>query len=233
MMSVPENELTQQPQQPPAPVGLSMADVEARLAARDQNLLNTVSEVLANAFEQFMPNRQQREQEVQQGRDARPASVTKEDFEHDPVAAMEKFTNAKMQGLAHAIAQQPPQDPAARLALIELRKREFYEQLPPEDHVFIPFFEKYILDLSPGNLIDPRGLDQAWRVNKSYATDYINQKEQERIYRMEQAQLAQSGGQPRPRVRARLDPLEQGHAQRMGVTPEDYVDYSAPQIIDI
>lgn len=230
-MSVPENELT--PPAQPVPTGLSMADVEARLAQRDQNLLNTVSEVLASAFEQYMPSQQQRQQEVQAGERQRPPGVTKEEFEADPVGTMERFTNAKMAGLANAIAQQPPADPAARLALIELRKREFYEALPQEDHVFIPFFEKYILDLSPQQLIDSRGLDAAWRINKSYATDYINYKEQERVYRMEQAQLAQSGGQPRPRMRARLDPTEQGHAMRMGVSPEDYVDYSAPQIIDI
>ena len=162
-----------------------MAELDKRLAARDQAILQGMQQMLETVV-----GRQEPKKVVEE-----PVLPSSQDFFNDPSAAMQKFYEAKVAPLIAERAKPTESDDTAINASIEVEKMKLKERYGPEEYnKYSAFFEQVLQKVDKRVVTQPLGMDAVWRLAKSYGEDAINAEEKKRQERNTKTNLEVGGG---------------------------------------
>lgn len=200
-----------------------ISEIDAKIAARDQALLETIKAMLQPPKEQPKPVEQP------------PAEVSSEDFWRDPNAALNKFFAAKVEPALKASRAAETEDTSGLEALVATRKMELKDAVGDEDwKKYGRFFEQISTKTDPKVLKEALGMDAVWRLAKSYGDDAIHKEEETRHARNTDASLQVGGGGPKiVEQKVTLNEDEAKAAEAMGMSPELYKKYSKVEEVEI
>ena len=202
-----------------------IAELDAKITARDQALLERIKTMLAPPKEQPKPKEEaQLEHEV-----------TSEEFWRDPSSALNKFFATKVEPALKAYKDSSVEDTSGIEALVATRKMELKAAVGADDWTkYGRFFEQISSKTDPKVLKESLGLDAVWRLAKSYGDDAIRQEEEKRHERNAGANLQVGGGGPKePEKKIELSEDETKMAESMGLSPELYKKYGKVEEVEI
>ena len=200
-----------------------IAELDAKITARDQALLETIKGMLVPPKEQPKP-------------DEKPSAeleISSEEFWRDPSTALNKFFQTKIEPALRSRREES--DTSGVEALVATRKMELKAAVGADDWTkYSRFFEQIASKTDPNVLKESLGLDAVWRLARSYGDDAIRQEEEKRRERNANANLQVGGGGPKePDKKIELNEDEAKVAESMGLSPELYKKYSKVEEVEI
>lgn len=230
-----EQQQQQQQQEEKKPQFITMEELDTRLKARDQALLEGLREIMT-------PRQQeQQQQERREEKREQQVEITGDEFFSNPGKAMEKFFESKIKPAIDARGNQEPPvdlDARVRLNLISQRDAVLSKQGGAEEWKRMePHLMKVLAKTDPRVLAQPGGMDATYRLTKSHVDDMERAEDEKSGKNQEMKSKAnlEQGGKP-PDTGSRgvdLDDDEKAMATRMGLSEAEYKQYGNLDEIEI